>query len=193
MLGEGPSGRSVSVRVSWFRVEAQQPPPQRYTQFRLPDAPRHPRGHGGCALSCPQRVYPMTSTTHPSLEDGGQIEVLMEKSVRNTPIQQRTPTRWSLLTAVTMSFTYLDQTRYLISSSLLSPIVAAGCSHRIQWRKPGQGNCQGDRLCCSERWRNVVDLDELRLGQTVEPRGIPGTWAGHSRSERMGRISKTFA
>ena len=54
--------------------------------------PRHPRGHGGCASPCPRRAYPTMSITHPSLEDGGQIEVLSEKPTTNTPIEQRMPT-----------------------------------------------------------------------------------------------------
>ena len=102
--------------------------------------------------------------------------------------------RWSSSTAVTMSFTHLDPTQCPISSSLHSPIVAVGCSHRIQWRKPKRENCRGNQLCRLELRRNVVDLDELRLGQTVEPRGVPGTvhrggwairdrnaWAKHQR------------
>ena len=178
LLGKGPSGRPVSVRDSWLRVEA------RNCRHRgTPDSdssmpPRHPRGHGGCASPCPRRAYPTTSITHPSLEDGGQIEVLLEKPTTNTPIQQRTPALEFVdggNDVVTMSFTYLDPTRYSISLSLHSLIVAVGCSHRIQWHEPEQGNCQGDRLCCLERRRNVVNLDELRLGQTVEPRGVPGT------------------
>ena len=151
---------------------------------------QHPRGHGGCASPYPRRAYPTTSITHPSLEDGGQIEVLLEKPTTNTPIQQRTPALEFVdggNDVVTMSFTYLDPTRYSISLSLHSLIVAVGCSHRIQWHEPEQGNCQGDRLCCLERRRNVVNLDELRLGQTVEPRGIPGTvhrggWAIRNRN-----------
>ena len=54
--------------------------------------PRHPCWNGGCASPYPRRAYPTTSITHPSLEDGGQIEVLLEKPTTNTPIQQRTPT-----------------------------------------------------------------------------------------------------
>ncbi len=122
---------------------------------------RHPRGHGGCASPSPQRAYPMTSITHPSLEDGGQIEVLSEKLATNTPIQQRTP-----------ALEFVDGGNNVIhiseSNKICDFLKSAFPDHGSRLLPP-------DLVACSERRRNVVDLDELRLGQTVEPRGIPGT------------------
>ena len=92
LLGEGPSGCSFSVQDSQFRVGAQQPPPQMYTQFRLLDAPPTSLWAWRVCIALSTKGVPYNVHHASSLEDGGQIEVLSEKLSTNTPIQQRTPT-----------------------------------------------------------------------------------------------------
>ena len=91
LLGEGPSGCSVSIQDSRFRMEAQQPPPQTYTQFRLLGAPPTSLWAWRVCITLSTKGVPYNVHHASSLEDGGQIEVLSKKLLTNTPIQQRTP------------------------------------------------------------------------------------------------------
>ena len=75
------------------RAEAERPPPQRYTRFRLLDAPPTSSWAWMARIALSAKGVPYeTSIAYSSLEDGGRIEAPLEKSTTNTPMRRRTPT-----------------------------------------------------------------------------------------------------
>ena len=74
------------------RAEAKRQPPQRYTRFRLLDAPPTSSWAWTARIALSAKGVSYETSAHSSPEDGGRIEEPSEKSTTNTPMRRRTPT-----------------------------------------------------------------------------------------------------